>query len=150
MQNTTEQIELCLARALRELRELRSEQQKAKQGENDVLPFLPEGGAPLPAGEESEQFHEHAVEDPFSFLQQDPFENVSIQDCMHEMTLKLGDEGFCFVMQVCALHPLHRSSSTTSASTSPTLPRWPPAPCPASIPYWRSCVKLPRRLPVRW
>ena len=148
MQNSTEQIELCLARALREMR---SEQQKAKQGEADVLPFLPVGGAPLPAGEEPEQFQEHAAEDPFSFLQQDPFESVSIQDCMHEMTVKLGDEGFCFVMQVRTPHSLHPSSSTTSASTSPTPPPWPRAPYPASTRCWRSCATPPRRPPqVPW
>ena len=39
-------------------------------------------------------------DDPFAFLQQDPFENIPLQDCMHTMMQKLGDEGFCFVMQV--------------------------------------------------
>ena len=125
--NTPEQIELCLSRVLREMR---SEQQKTKR-EPDMLQFLSEGSTALTT-EESGQFQEHPVEDPFSFLQQDPFESVSIQDCMHEMTQKLGDEGFCFVMQVRVRGGFNRSSSTSSASTSRSQRRWRRARCRAS------------------
>ena len=138
--NTPEQIELCLSRVLREMR---SEQQKTNR-EPDMLQFLSEGSTTLATTEESGQFQEHPVEDPFGFLQQDPFESVSIQDCMHEMTQKLGDEGFCFVMQVWALRGLNPSSSTSSASTSRSPERWRRARCRASTWCWTSCARTRR------
>ena len=49
-----------------------------------------------------------------SFIQQDPFAGIPLQDTFHDLPQKLGDENFCFIMQVAPRGDWHRSSSTSS------------------------------------
>ena len=84
-----EQMELCLTRVLRDIR----------QEAGVTKPLDPSLVQSHPLGETSENGEEDK-DDPFSFLQQDLFENSTLQDCENEMKEKLGDEGFCFVIQV--------------------------------------------------
>lgn len=84
-----EQMELCLTRILRDIRQ---ESGEAKPLDSSVVQS--QGLEEMPENEEEEK------DDPFSFLQQDLFENASLQECENEMKEKLGDEGFCFVIQV--------------------------------------------------
>lgn len=94
-------METCLSRALNEIR-----QQQALHKVNpsaitesflslfasDNLSYLSSDG---PNSEEHD-----LIGDPFSFLQQDPFENISLVDWTRKIKQKYGDEGFCFIMQV--------------------------------------------------
>ena len=84
-----EQMELCLTRVLRDIRQ-----------ESGVAKALDSGLVQTHSLGETSENGEEEKDDPFSFLQQDLFENASLQDCENEMKEKLGDEGFCFVIQV--------------------------------------------------
>lgn len=87
-------MELCLTRVLRDMRQ---ESGGAKPLDSGLVQTQSLG--------ETSENGEEEKDDPFSFLQQDLFENASLQDCENEMKEKLGDEGFCFVIQVSDRSP---------------------------------------------
>ena len=100
-----DQVEMCLDRVLQEIRQQQQQQQQtlhktnpsnpsnASSFSSDIpLPFLND-----PTNETEER---EMIEDPFHFLQQDPFEDISLSDCTRKIKQKYGDEGFCFIMQV--------------------------------------------------
>ena len=51
-----------------------------------------------------------------SCIQQDPFAGIPLQDTLHDLPQKLGDEAFCFIMQVETRRSCERSSSTSSTT----------------------------------
>ena len=83
---TPEQMELCLTRVLRDIRQ----ESAAKTSSDGALhPYSGFSGS----GDEEK-------DDLFGFLQNIPFDSASLQDCANGMKEKWGDEGFCFVIQV--------------------------------------------------
>lgn len=90
MAASPEEIQMCLEQALLEIQSL------------NASSFVDEAGS------------EHAS--LLSCIQQDPFAGIPLQDTFHDLPQKLGDENFCFIMQVAARERLHRSSSTSSTT----------------------------------
>lgn len=90
MAASPEEIQMCLEQALLEIQALNSNS------------LVEEAGS------------EHAS--LLSFIQQDPFSGIPLQDTFHDLPQKLGDENFCFIMQVVASGDWHRSSSTSSTT----------------------------------
>ena len=83
---TPEQMELCLTRVLRDIRQ---ESASKTSSDGTLHPYSGFSGS----GDEEK-------DDLFGFLQNIPFDSTSLQDCANEMKEKWGDEGFCFVIQV--------------------------------------------------
>jgi hypothetical protein len=121
-------MNICLASVLHEIRQ----QQKR---DNEIFSFnhMPPVHIVLP--EEKEENDEDEDEDdgqgksdkllqsiseesvdpnsvnPFSFLENDPFQDISVQARINELSHKLGDEKLCFIMQVVPFDSLYSSSS---------------------------------------
>lgn len=111
-------MEMCLARVLRELRQ----QQKSNSSDSVLASFSTDFNMYL-NGDDSVEEGEMA-DDPFQFLQQDPFENISLSDYTRKIKQKYGDEGFCFIMQALYCGLIHCSSSISSNNISSIQMIW--------------------------
>lgn len=101
-------METCLSRALNEIRQqqILHKTNPSPTTEAFLSLFTLDGLSYLSPDDPTSEDHD-IIEDPFSFLQQDPFENVSLSDWTRKIKQKYGDEGFCFIMQVSFTHSSH-------------------------------------------
>lgn len=92
---TPEQMELCLSRILKEIR-----QQQSLKSTPSHDPELPSFDLDLnDSYVRRDSDISEGEEDLFQFLE-DPFENIPLSDYARKIKRKYGDEGFCFIMQV--------------------------------------------------
>ena len=92
-----DQVEMCLDRVLQEIRQQQTLHKTNPSIPSSFSPDIPISFLNDPTNETEER---EMIEDPFHFLQQDPFEDISLSDCTRKIKQKYGDEGFCFIMQV--------------------------------------------------
>ena len=91
---TPEQMELCLSRILKEIR-----QQQSLKATSSHDPELPPFELDLNDSYIRDNDISDGEEDLFQFLE-DPFEDIPLSDYARKIKRKYGDEGFCFIMQV--------------------------------------------------
>ena len=90
-----EQMQLCLERTLLEVR-----RQQDLASRSMSLSTNPIQSNESRTTTTSDPDHILSTTDLYSLLQQDPFVGTTPQDDFHDIMQKLGDENFCFVMQV--------------------------------------------------
>ena len=90
-----EQMQLCLERTLLEVR-----RQQDLASRSMSLSTNPIQSNESRTTTTSDPDHTLSTTDIYSLLQQDPFVGITPQDDFHDIMQKLGDENFCFVMQV--------------------------------------------------
>ena len=94
-------MQLCLERALLEIR-----RQQTLSSHSVSLSTNTLQSNEARTTTTSESNHTEST-DMYAVLQQDPFVGVTPQDDFHDVMHKLGDENFCFVMQVFIFLDFH-------------------------------------------
>lgn len=104
-----DQIKLCLERTLISLR-------RQQHNSSDMMDNNGTNSHDVNSTGISSSLTEDTTNDTYRFLQQDPFSGITLQDDMNEFMHKLGDENFCFIMQVSFFLFIHFSSSIISVN----------------------------------